>query len=607
MITLHKDKLVVFDIETNALENPTELWCAVFKELDTNEIKRLTNRAAISEYVRSLVADEYAFIGHNAIDYDCKYLERLLGVSAGTFFNEENVIDTLVLSRMYWVEIPNGHSLEAWGTRLRFPKGKQPDFSKYSDEMLEYCEQDVELTHRVLDKLFRKLGEDQWRSAVDVEHRIAWTARRMHEVGFKFDKSSAESMLSELEKRVKELYDAMVDSFPPRIKVTELKTKTKVEEIPFNPGSPKQVVERLNEFGWKPVDKTKGHIKAEKHGDNDKLERFKVYGWMVNERNLSTLPEDAPEECNLLIEWLLTDSRRRTLVEWLKAYNDSTGRIHGQFNPLGTRTQRWTHSKPNMGNIPTAKTIKYNQPHLRELAIEYGKRMRSMWTCDKDSWLVGIDLEAAHLRIFAHLINDKAFIEALVSGDKTQGTDPHTMNKNVLGDICIDRDRAKTFIFTYLNGGGAPKVADIFNCSMKQAQHALNTFVEAYPGLAYLKKNIIPKDAKRGYCEGIDGRYIICNSAHHMMGVYLQSAESIIMKYFIKRLTEALDKQGINHHIVNCVHDEVVVEVLDPNKEVAEHVGQIGNALITEIGEHFKYNCPLAGEYKVGKTWYEVH
>lgn len=721
-MTEDRPRIVIFDIETNGLKNPTSLWCIVCRVYGTKEKIRFTFPVNKEQFL-AFASDVDIWVGHNAIEYDCKWLEHLLDVK---LFNEDNVRDTLVLSRLLWVGRPGGHSLESWGNRLKFPKGDFTAFDAYSTEMLEYCEQDVDLTYLVYERLVTKLkDEDRWGVPVDVEHRITWLARRMHEHGFTFDIDGANKMLDEVTARTQELYNLMVDEFPPRVVETQLKTKVRVDTIPFNPASPRQVVSRLNEFGWSPVEKTKGHLQAERE-KSPRLPHFREYGWKVNENNLATLHDGAPKACELLVEWLLVDARRRTLNEWigniswricltvetstdtkdgqhlstekngtidLRLKNDSkdlvvsitkgtrkptwnddsresmelrskivdlwklpkdvdakfvekarssllitvmdqemyvdcsalvamlssvgmsyterpsvcTSLIRGRFNPLGTVTQRWVHSKPNMGNVPAAKTIKYNQPHLRKIAIDYGARMRSFWTTPKDTWLVGVDMESAHLRIFGHLINDKDFIEALVSGDKKLGTDPHSLNKDKLGDLCVDRDRAKTFIFTFLNGGGGSKTAQIFDCTVRQGNEAIKGYVDSYPGLKYLKKKVIPSDASRGYCEGVDGRLIICDSEHHMMGVYLQSAESIIMKYSMLRMKERLDKLGIPYHFVNCVHDEVVIQVDHPDRKVAEMVGKVCAECIKWAGEKFEYNCPLDGESQTGRTWLEVH
>ena len=550
-------------------------------------------------------------------------------------------MDTLVLSQLLDSRREGGHSLEAWGERLGHPKVEHNEWHTFSKEMLTRCEEDTRLNYKVyvyLSKIIdrNKLAFDK---SIDIEMKARWSALDMHSNGFKFNVKDARALKEELEVRLSTLQEEMRKVFPAKAKlireVTPKLTKNNtiskvgisswydsddytkfsadssfslVEWVDFEPSSPKQIIDRLDEAGWKPIEKTKGHIEAIKSKDKEAIEKFKKYGYKVNEVNIATLPEDAPDACQLLIEFILLDARRRTLVEWLEAYNEETGRVHGSFNPLGTRSHRCSHSRPNMGNVATAKTIKYNTPKLRELAISLGGRMRSMWICDDDAFLVGCDMEGAHLRIFAHLIDDKEFTKALIEGSKENGTDPHSRNKNALGDICIDRDRAKTFIFTYLNGGSAPKVSEIFGCSRALAQEALDRFVRAYPGLADLKANTIPKDAARGYFQGIDGRYVKCDSEHLMIGMYLQNMESVLMKHAEQMWRKELaDKHpGIRYKLVNWVHDEWVTEVYGGYANT-QTVGAIQSRCITAAGIEFGLRCPMAGEFKVGKNWLEVH
>ena len=53
---------------------------------------------------------------------------------------------------------------------------------------------------------------------------------------------------------------------------------------------------------------------------------------------------------------------------------------------------------------------------------------------------------------------------------------------------------------------------NITGYNTKKTKEVTQNFVGKYPGLIELKQNIIPTDAARGYFEGLDGRYVICNS-----------------------------------------------------------------------------------------------
>ena len=591
---------VVIDIEADGLlHNVTQIYCIVCKECDSGKV-HVFEGDNLREGFRVFASTVDLFIGHNIIGYDRPCIERLLGVS----ILRDRVFDTLIASRLLNVAREGGHSLENWGNILGFKKMEHKDFSCYSEEMLEYCKNDVELTARVYRYLRTIIDRNgpAFKRALSTEHNAQSICVDMSRNGFYFEYQSALELDGRLRERLAVLDERIQSSFAPVVKRTQLKTKVKEEIIPFNPGSPKQIVDRLWEAGWKPIEKTKTHAKAKKPTDRDRR-----YGWKVNEVNLSTLPASAPEGFKYLVEHIMLSARRRTLAEWFAAYEPSDHRIHGEFNALGARSHRFTHSSPNMGNIATKKTIKYNTPYLRDLAVSLGGEMRSLWSCPKGSLLVGTDMESAHLRIFAHLINDKAFIRALVEGKKEDGTDPHSVNKKILGDICVDRDRAKTFIFSFLNGAGASKVSEIFACSIEEATAALERFVQAYPGLARLKKKEFPASAKRGYFIGVDGRFVMCDSAHLMMGMTLQNYEAVIMKAANVLWYDRLQRENIPFKQVNFVHDEWVTEVQSSDRSVAEYVAKVQCDAIKKVGELFMLNIALSGESKIGTNWLEVH
>ena len=105
-------------------------------------------------------------VGHNLVGFDLPLIKRLY-----PFFTYPPIIvDTLLLSRLYhpnlydidkkqkWKDMPDklygSHSLEAYGYRLGEHKGdfaKTTDWSEWSQEMQDYCEQDVIVTKKLCD------------------------------------------------------------------------------------------------------------------------------------------------------------------------------------------------------------------------------------------------------------------------------------------------------------------------------------------------------------------------------------------------------------------------------------------------------------------------
>ncbi|MTV59284.1 hypothetical protein GM547_14685, partial [Streptococcus pneumoniae] len=70
--------------------------------------------------------------------------------------------------------------------------------------------------------------------------------------------------------------------------------------------------------------------------------------------------------------------------------------------------------------------------------------------------LVGCDADGIQLRLFAHFTQDDKLIQSIVSGKKEEGTDIHSLNKQVLNttysnrELCASREVAKTYIYAVL-------------------------------------------------------------------------------------------------------------------------------------------------------------
>jgi DNA polymerase-1 len=61
---------------------------------------------------------------------------------------------------------------------------------------------------------------------------------------------------------------------------------------------------------------------------------------------------------------------------------------------------------------------------------------------------------------------------------------------------------------------------------------------------------------------------------------------------------------GFDYEFVANVHDEFQIET---RKDLAHEVGQAAVKAIVAAGEHFKFKCPLAGNYSVGPNWCATH
>lgn len=164
-------RMLVIDIETdNLLDKMTTVHCAVSKDIKTGDVMEF-RPDEIEQFVRLLEGN--IVIGHNIINFDIPAIYRWCDRNQQRFFGEmypspKMKIDTLVMSRLLNPdrERPEGlpqkvgpNSLQAWGMRLGFPKGDCESFAEFSEDMLQYCRRDVEVTHEVYKALCKEMSE----------------------------------------------------------------------------------------------------------------------------------------------------------------------------------------------------------------------------------------------------------------------------------------------------------------------------------------------------------------------------------------------------------------------------------------------------------------
>jgi len=639
---------VIIDAEFNSLENPTKIWCIVCKEVASGVV-HVFSQDNIGIFSRAF-PDGSCFIGHHIIGYDIPNINRLVD---GAEIDWRGCIDTLVVSRLVNFSKVGGHSVENWGKQWPHleQKVKVDDWNnpKLIDLYIERCKVDVEIQHRIYKELERFIYDPAWAKALRVEHDMAYICRDMRENGFSFDKAKAEEYLSLIKKEMRGVEEEIHRDIPP-VLVQDGGVKLKVNKDgqpakgtlrivghirgitdgsefyrfhyePFNPGSAKQRVEYLNKAGWKPVDKTRGHLKCEREYRkaernnrvskelHDRLLRFKEYGWQVTEANLETLPPQAPRGAHLLAKWLTLEGRRGDLVEWLSAFNPATGRIHGGFNGIGSWTHRMSHVRPNQGNIFSTFTTDQCRgkvpTQVEEVKLKYNGVLRGLWKAERGAYLVGTDAEGIQMRVFAHYVANKEYARTIVEGNKDLGTDVHSVNRSLLGSVCRSRDDAKTFIYAWLLGAGVDKISQILSCTRDAAKAAVAKFMSSVPGIDNLKRVVIPSDAERGYFIGLDGRKVINYNQHIMLAGYLQNGEACVMKHANILWRKEVEKEGVRYRQVDFVHDEWQTEAY--NLEEAKRIGVLQCGAIKRAGEELGMTVALAGESKIGRNWYETH
>ena len=583
-------KSIVFDIEADSLE-PTKIWCIAAVDADSGETKTYNPSQIIEGLAYLSTADK--LIGHNIIGYDLPAIKKIHNVD---LTENKKIIDTLVLSRLFNPTREGGHSLESWGYRIGMQKIDHTEFGEYTPEMLTYCRNDAVLNAKLFDKLKHE-SRGFSRESVNIEHEALKIIAAQRERGFLLDVKAASLLVAEFTQRLSEVEKEVQKTFrPKKIKTLlhaqftksgalskmakidgsdkksrlsqeeyeeiSIKRKvTRIEEVPFNLGSRKQIGEYLIDFGWKP-------------------KKFTPTGQpIVDESTLSKI-KDIPE-ANLIAEYLLLQKRLAQVNSWLKEiHNDD--RVRGYVNPNGTITGRMTHNGPNMAQVPS-------------VVSPYGKECRACWTVAKGYKLVGIDASGLELRMLAHYMKDEEFKNEILHGDI------HTANQLAAG--LESRSQAKTFIYALLYGAGDAKLGSVVGGNAEHGKRLRQSFFDSRPAFKTLKDRV-GRASKRGHLKGLDGRKLFVRSEHAALNTLLQGAGAIVMKQAMIVLNKKIKEHGLDAHFVCNVHDEWQIEV---REDQAEELGKLGVDAIKEAGYMLALFCDLDGEYKIGDNWSETH
>lgn len=592
------------DVEANSLW-PDRLWMMCASRMDRDEVLSFVGHDAIRRFFDELRGQEVFFVGHNAISYDAVHTRRL----AGGFADTTNTVDTLVLSYLYDPALPGGHSLEAWGIRLKDPKGDFNDWSQYSEEMDRYCQQDVKLGKKVFKALVQRMLRMGFSElSCEIEHETREVIDEQQRNGWYFDIPGAQALASQLRAEQSDLEGPIRALFPPRLEVQNVYVRRTrkdgsdyasylrhLVEYPeirhnddgtyetldwedFNIGSPQQRLERLLELGYDPVNFTeKGNPR-------------------VDEESLIAFAESSGKrEVQAIADWLVLQGRASMVEGWLNNVNYDDHCMHGGVLTCGARTRRMTHFSPNTANIPKAKK-----------KVKYGIECRRLWQARPGRVEVGYDASGLEMRMFAQYLNNDEATLLFTTGD------PHIVNTRNLELADEMRDlTVKNGFYAYLYGAGDPKLGRTLKPELQGREAALygkwarGVLEKGTPGLARLVADIDDEFRHMGgVLKTIDGGFVRCDSARAALNYKLQSAGAIVMKKTAIIARREIIRRGLDSLLVGTIHDE---GQHDADPKDGTEVGRTCTQAITSAGEALGFHVPLAGEFKIGANWAECH
>ncbi len=319
-------------------------------------------------------------------------------------------------------------------------------------------------------------------------------------------------------------------------------------------------------------------------------------GLSTDAATLEKLRDEWPEFIEPLLQYREVEKLRSTYGEGLLSEIAPDGRIHATFNQTVARTGRLSSDQPNLHNIP--------------IRSDEGRQFRRAFIAAPGSSLLVADYNQIELRCIAHLAEDPGLVAAFTAGQDIHLATASRVFGVEPGDVTVRmRSTAKMISYGLAYGMEAYGLGQRLNIPTEEAALILNAYFDAFPNVrAYMERTV--KEARmRGYTETLFGRRRpipeLSNSNYRIrqagerqaMNAGIQGLAADIFKVALVRLDRALEDGGYASRIVLQVHDEVLLEVPDPEQAA------VAPLTVATMRGAAELRVPLEVNVSSGPTW----
>ncbi|MEM1042594.1 MAG: DNA polymerase I [Bacteroidota bacterium] len=328
----------------------------------------------------------------------------------------------------------------------------------------------------------------------------------------------------------------------------------------------------------------------------------------TDEKVLAELAQEHPLPA-FVLDWRKVSKLKSTYVDKLpELIHPDTGRVHTDFNQAVTATGRLSSSNPNLQNIP--------------VRTDLGKEIRRAFVVEPGHVLMAADYAQIELRIIASMSGDPDLVEAF-----RQEQDIHTATaarvfEVAYGDVTrAQRDRVKQVNYGIPYGISAFGLAQRLRIGNSEAQQLINEYKAAFPRVASFADELIERARSQKaelahmhhYAETLTGRrryYLQMNSRNPndrafaertAVNMPIQGTQADMIKIAMIRIHERLAAEGLASRMILQVHDELVFEVADDERDRMA-------ALVREaMTGALPLDVPVVVDVGFGSNWLDAH
>jgi DNA polymerase I len=576
---LTEKSLLFIDTETQGL-NPFENELLLLQIYNTEntyifDCRKLKSELETNEDLKAIVKNNQIMkIFHNA-KFDLKFLMYQLDLK---YWN--NIYDTMIAESL----IVNGKGLKLGLKQvlnrylgIEINKEERNNFIGYnkdtfSNSMLEYAVKDVELLYPLWLNQRRELSKLELLRVANIEFQLCEVLASMELNGILVDKEKWIEMIRGYEYQRAKLEAEITQMF-------------KDYGVYTNKNTQLGLFEEIETY------------KIDLNSNKELLENLKLLGLDLESTGEPVLKEIDHPVVNKILEFRKVDKIISSFgMNFIKLINNKTNRIHTQYAQNIAESGRIISSKPNIQQIP----------HTEEF--------RSKFIPEKGYKFVCSDYSQCELRILAELSHDYEMVNAYKND-----LDLHKATASLMYNIPIEkvtkdkRADAKGINFGLAYGMGAGSLSHRINRSYDKTKELIRSYFNAYLGVKKWIDRQKINAADSGYVKTMLGRirffdlptqddedYKKIIGEIHRKGVNtpIQGTNADITKIALVKLYRRL--KDYNAKIVNCIHDEVTIEVID---EQAKEVRDIVEEEMIKAGEVLLKTVPIKVDCKITDFW----
>ncbi|MDP9696816.1 UNVERIFIED_ORG: DNA polymerase-1 [Arthrobacter globiformis] len=323
-------------------------------------------------------------------------------------------------------------------------------------------------------------------------------------------------------------------------------------------------------------------------------------GYTTDAASLKNLLEKTGHEFLVQLMAHRESAKLRQMVETLKKSVAEDGRIHTTYAQNVAATGRISSNNPNLQNIP--------------IRSEEGRRVRGIFVVSEGyECLLSADYSQIEMRIMAHLSGDAGLIEAYREGEDLHrfvGSSIFHVPPAEVTSAMRSKVKAMSYGLAYgLTSFGLSKQLEI---SVDEARNLMKDYFDRFGAVRDYLRGVVDQARVDGYTATIEGRrrylpdltstdrQLRENAERIALNSPIQGSAADIIKRAMLGVHSELAAQGLKSRMLLQVHDELVLEVANGEREAVEK-------LVTEqMAAAAELSVPLEVQIGVGTSWYDA-